>query len=473
MGKFVDLPISSKLFLNIDESALTSTYAAVENAFVTEASGITRFPGLRLFADFGHQLPVYLGSMANDLMAVSGDGIVRRLDKNATISVIPGPQVLGGRRVNFAKDRSQLYMTAGSRIIVYDGIENKVLSDAAPNASHIAVTNNFVLANDMETQFFQNSNAGQPTVWDGQDIFAATARPDNINALLVTDFNEIIVTGPDSIEQYAPLVGGTVPFTLRWSVGDGISEANTLMFADNAVWGLNQHHEFTRYSGQTGQVVSGDIEKNIMAKYSAAHLDSFDDAWAAPIHIKGQTFILLQFPQAQNDYGSKGVTFLLDVRQNKWLQLYGWDNVNMLPAIWPGISVLRLWGRTYIGGAGKIYELTEETYNTGGSPQRMYLRTAHYSELGLIRIDSLRLTLKRGLGSYTQAPQLGLRVNRDNQGFGNWQWIDLGLTGHNQFVQRTLGEQGDGDTFQFEFMCSDDCPIEIRKIEAETTPLAR
>lgn len=473
MGKFTELPISSKLFQNLDEAALTSTYAATENAFVTEASGISRFPGLKVFADFGNRLPVYLGTINNDLIAVSADGITRRLDKAANAQAIPGPQVLGGRRVNFAKDRSYLYMAAGSRIIAYDGVKNFVLSDDAPNASHVAISDNFVLANEIETEFFQNSNAGDPKTWSGLDIFSANAKPDNVTALLVTDFNEIIVVGPDSIEQYAPLVGGTAPFTRRWSVGDGISEPNTLMFADNAVWGLNQLHEFTRYSGQTGQVVSGDIEKKIMSRYSMAHLDTFDDAWAAPLHAKGQTFILLQFPSAANDYGSKGVTYLLDVRQSKLLSLYGWDNVNMLPAIWPGVSILRLWGRNYIGGYGKIYEMTDDAYNIGGLPMRMYLRTAHYNELGLIRIDSMRVTVKRGVGSYTVAPRLGMRVNRDFRGFGSWQWLDLGETGIKDFVVNSYGAQGDGYTWQFEFMVTDDCPVEIRKIEAETTPLVR
>src|SRR5262249_37525036 len=151
-------------------------------------------------------------------------------------------------------------------------------------------------------------------------------KPDNVTGLLVTDFGELMVYGPESIEQYDRLIGGDVPFTRRWSVGDGISEPDTAVYADNAMWGLNQNYEFTRYSGQTGQASSEDVQKDILAKYSAAHLDSFDNAWAAPMHIKGQQFIILQFPQATNDYGNPGVTYAIDVRQSKWFQLYGWDD---------------------------------------------------------------------------------------------------------------------------------------------------
>lgn len=472
MGKFVELPIKSKLFKNLDESSLTSSYAALENCFIDESGGITRLPGMRVFHDFGNKSPVYLGSINNDLIAATGDGKVNRLDKSANSTQIPGPPVLGGRRVIFSKDKSFLYMAAGSRIIAYDGKKNFVLSDDAPNASHVGVINSFVIANQVETQFFFNSNAGVPTKWDGLDVFAADAKPDNVTALLITDFGEIIVAGPESIEQYDRLLGGDAPFIRRWSVGDGIDEPYTLIFADNAVWGLNQLHEYTRYSGQTGSVVSGDIEKEILTKYDLKHIDTFDDGWAAPFSMKGQTFILLQFPRAINDYGSIGVTYLLDVRQSKWCQLYGWDLDNSLPSSWPGVSILRLWGRNYIGGYGKIYEVTDDAYNIEGNTQRFYARTAHYNEVGLMRVDSIRVTLRRGVGSYTKSPKLAMRVNRDNLGFGKWQFLELGKSGHNEFVLY-YPDQGDGYTWQFEFMVTDDCPVEIRKIEAETTPMVR
>lgn len=472
MGKFVELPIGSKLFKNLDPAALTSTFTALENALVNEAGGLTRLPGMVEFSDLGHKEPVYLSTLHNDMIACSGDGNVIRLDKNANKDTIPGPQVLGGKRVIFTADSSNLYMTAGSRIIGYDGSQLAVISKDAPLASHIGFSNNYLLANEVDTQFFFNSNAGDTSAWDGLDVFIADAKPDNVTAILITDFNEIIVAGPDSIEQYDRLIGGTAPFVRRWSVGDGISEPYTLIFADNAAWALNQFHEFSRYSGQTGQIVSGDIAKDILTKYTAESLDNFMDAWAASLRIKGQTFILLQFPKASNDYGGNGITYLLDIRQSKFCQLYGWDTKMGIPALWPGVSILSLWGKTFIGGYGKIYRITDDAYNIDGDPMRFYVKSAHYNELGLIRIDSIRVTIKRGVGTYETAPKLAMRINRDDQGFGKWQYIDLGKSGNNHFVAY-FGDQGEADTWQFEFAVTDDCPIEIRKIEAETTPLVR
>lgn len=478
MGKFTDLPISTKLFKNLDEESLTASFAAMENAFITEAGGISRFPGMRVFKDFGNGAPVYLGSINNDMISVSSDGNSHRLDKTANSSAIPGAQVLGGRRVIFTKDKSNLYMAAGSQIIAYDGEKNTVLSDDAPNASHVAAINSFLIANEVETQLWFNSGAADPRTWDGQDVFAADAKPDNVTALIITDFNEIIAAGPESIQQYDRLVGGTSPFILRWSVGDGVSEPYTTIFADNAVWALNQAHEFCRYSGQTGAVQSGDVGRDIASKFNVAHNDTFDNAWAAPIYANGENFIILQLPTATNDYGSKGITYLFDIRQNKACQLYGWDDDKKLPNLWPGVSILKLWGRTYIGGYGKIYELTDNVdkkptdYSIDNEKMRMYLRTAHYSDLGLIRIDSVKVTMKRGKGQFGSKPRIGMRVNRDDRGFGLWQWMELGESGHNNMVLY-FGDQGEGDTWQFEFLITDDIQVEIRKIEAEVTPIVR
>lgn len=472
MGKFVDLPLKTKLFKNLDEAAITASYAALEGAFINEAGGVSRFPGLKTFAEFGNASPVYLGKINNDMVAVSGDGKVRRLDKSANVQLIPGPAVLGGKRVTFARDKSALYMAAGSRIIALNGENLSVLSDNAPEATHVGILNSFVLANEVETGFFHNSNAGAPSVWSDLDIFAADTKPDNVSGLLITDFGELIIYGPESIEQYDRLIGGDVPFTRRWSVGDGISEPYTATSADNAMWGLNQNYEFCRYSGQSGTVVSSDIEKDIVSKYDLSHIDSFDNAWASPVRMRGQPFIVLQFPQATNDYGSRGLTYALDVRQSKMCQLYGWDDVQKIPAIWPGVSVLNIWGRTYIGGYGKVYELPANVYSIDGKVCRFYARTAHYAEMGLIRIDSIRMTMKRGVGDYTKSPKFGMRVNRDGTGFRSWQWLEMGKAGENEFVLY-FKDQGAADTWQFEFMVTDDCSVEIRKMEAEVTPLVR
>lgn len=472
MSKDIPIPIGSKLFKNLDEDALTSSVAAQENCFITEAGGISRFPGLKLFADIGGKAEVYLDEFANDMIAVTSEGKTYRIDQQALIESVPGPAVLGGRRTTFANLKDRLIMAAGSQIIAFDGKKNEVLSPDAPLSTHIGTIDTFVLGVEVETDRFFHSSAGDPFTWKPSDVFAAGAQPDDISALIVTRFNEVLACGDKSIEQYERLSSGDTPFFRRWSIGEGISEPYTLSLADNAAWALNDKYEFIRLSGQTGDSYSDDIGRYLKQIYSVGYLQSKRRAWSASMNILGQKFMILQSPEAINSYGTKGVTLALDIRQKKWLELYGWDEAQSLPVIWPGRSVYEIWGRVFVGGEGKIYEVSNDLNNHNGQIQRLFVRTAHLADQGRISINSLRMTVKRGIGSNTVEPVIAIRVNRDGSGFGRWQTKGLGRAGQRDFIVN-FPNQGIADTWQFEIMVTDDCPVEIRNIYANITSMRR
>src|SRR5574340_963965 len=60
MSETKPIDISSKLFLNVKESCLTSGSAALENAYQNEIGGISRFPGLSEFSTLFGTQPTYL-----------------------------------------------------------------------------------------------------------------------------------------------------------------------------------------------------------------------------------------------------------------------------------------------------------------------------------------------------------------------------------------------------------------------------
>lgn len=472
MPQWRDIQLNKKLFKNVDESALTTAYGALENCFVTEAGGLSRFPGLRLFADLGGNADIFLDKHMNDLIAVGRDGRTHRVDRNANAVRIEGAPVLGGRRVTFARTPDSLIMAAGAQVIKFDGVKNSVLSENAPLSTHVGFIDGYVLAVENDSGRFQHSALDDYNTWNGADTFAANSRPDNINALMITPFNEILLTGEDSIEQYERYPGGTAPFYRRWSIGDGISEPYTLCHADNAAWGLNGRYEFVRLSGQSSASESDDIGLSLEKMYATNNLESLNKAWAAPLNIKGQKFIILQSPEAVREDGTKGFTGVKDLRQNQWFELTGWDAAAGVPALWPGRSVFQIWGKTFVGGQGKIYELTDQVHNNAGQVQRMFGRTAHFNDIGPSRIERVRLHLKRGVGSYDYSPKIAMRVNRNNRGFGPWQHRDIGFSGQSE-MQVEFGSQGDGDQWQFEFMVTDDCPVELRRLQVEVTEMVR
>ncbi len=472
MGEWTDIELNKKLFKNVDEGAITSTFGALENCFVTEANGLSKFPGLKLFNDFGGNAEMHMHHFGNDMVAVGTDGRTFRIDQNATETSIGGPPVLGGDRVSFASTRDGLVVTAGAQIVKFDGAKNSILSADAPLSSFVGYIDGYVLAVEKESGRFNHSNLNDFGVWDGLSTFSVNGSPDDINSMLITPFNEILLSGEESIEQYERHVGGSVPFFRRWSVGEGISEPWTLCFADNAAWGLNARREFVRLSGQTTQSVSDDIQKEIEHRYSLGHIGSFDRAWAAPVYTKGQKFIVFQSPEATNEYGTKGFTAVYDIRRGQWFEIFGWDENNGVPDLWPGRSVFNLWGKTFIGGLGKIYELDPQTYKNDTKTMRSYVRTAHFDTLGTMRVDGVRMTLKRGIGTYTQSPKIMFRSNPDNKGWSNMQMRDLGLTGQTELTVE-FGAQGTADTWQFEWAVTDDCPFEMRRFQLDVTKVLR
>lgn len=472
MTQWIEVPLNRKLFKNVDEDVLTATYAAMENCYVTESNGLSKFPGLREFVDLGNNADIHLNRYENDLMACGEDGKVFRVNTEGAATAIPGTPVSGGLRTSFARSRDGLMMAAGAQIIKYDGTENKVLSNDAPLSSFIGYLDGYVIAVEKDSGRFQHSDANDLVTWNPLSTFAVDGSPDDINAMLITPFNEILLAGEESLEQYERYVGSTVPFFRRWAIGDGISEPGTLCFADNAAWGLNGRREFVRLSGQTSQSVSDDIQKEIESCYALGNIGAFNKAWAAPCYIKGQKFIVFQSPEARNAYGTKGFTAVFDIRRGQFFEIYGWDATNGVPDLWPGRSIFSLWGKTFVGGKGKIYELDPGTYTNDGAVQRAYCRTAHFDTEGTMRVDGVKITLKRGVGNYVTAPLISFRSNPDNSGWSNWQTRDLGLTGADQ-LSVEFGAQGTADTWQFEISMTDNAPFELRRLQLDAAKVLR
>lgn len=472
MANWIDVPLNKKLFKNVDEDMLTETFAALENCFVTEANGLSKFPGLKEFCNLGNNADIYLNQFNNDLMACGADGQTFRVNQAGAAQTITGVPVSGGLRTSFARSTDGLMMAAGAEIIKYDGTLNKILSADAPLSSFVGFIDGYVLAVEKDSGRFQNSTLNSFGVWNPLDTFSVDGNPDDINAMLITPFNEILLSGVASLEQYERYVGSTVPFYRRWAMGGGISEPGTLCFADNAAWGLNEKHEFVRISGQQIQSVANDVEAEIEHRYALGNLGSFNRAWAASCYIKGQKFIVFQSPEATNVYGTKGFTCVFDIRRGQFFEIFGWDKDSGVPTLWPGRSIFSLWGKTFVGGQGKIYELDPFTYTNDGQTQRAYCRSAHYDSSGTLRVDGVKLTLKRGVGTYEKSPMVMMRSNPDNKGWGLWQARDLGLTGAPQ-MSVEFGQQGTADTWQFEISMTDDAPFELRRMQLDGASVIR
>lgn len=465
MSEWKSLEISAKLFTNIQESCLSKNGAALENAFANEGGGFTRFPGLDSFATLTGAAPTYLDEWRDDLIAVSNSR-VWRISEDGTAADITGTPVSGSGRAIFAKTPNELVIAAGGPIVRLSQPTTDLLSPDAPLATHVGYLEGYLLAIEMSTENMLHSGANDFRAWDPIDVFAADAQPDQLTALLVTPYRELLLAGPKSLEQFERLsTSSAIPFARRWAVGEGCQFPYTLTFADNGTWMVNENREFVRASGQVSRPISDDVGNSLQS------LDDFTDAWTVPILIRGQKFVLLQMPNATNDYGTKGVTLLFDYRQNRWATLYGWDPAEFTPTRWPGWSYFTLWGRHFVGGNGEVFELKSDEYQNDGLTQRVLIRTGHFDGFGQVRVDNLRCRFKRGLADSNSARSVvRVRVRRDNRNWTKWKSKNLGRSGEtDQYIE--FGGFGAADSFQVEIEMTDAAEFEFVKAQVQLTPL--
>lgn len=457
-------PIGTKLFTNVKEASLSRVNAGLENCYQNESGGFSRFPGLELFATVPGGGRVYIHNWRNDMIAVTSHGRIARLDPEANLEDVTGVPVSGGRRVTFSKTTESLLMAGGALPVRFRGEKTELLSEDAPQTTHIISLDDFVLAVEKDSGRFQHTQPGQETEWDPLDIFSASGLPDNITSMVLTPFFEILLSGPDSIEQFERASTGATPFFRRWSTGEGVSAPYTVVAADNGTWAINQVREFVRFSNQTGVPVSMDIANDLET------VDDWTDAWAQLFEAFGQRFIILQAPFATNPYETKGITFLYDWRFQRWYNLYGWDAALSLPTKWPGWSYHPLWSRQFVGGdGGKIYELKDTVFNNDGEVQRQIIRTGHVDTFGKSRMDDLRLRFKRGVGPYSGTLQtVRLRTKRDNRLWSNWVSRDVGRPGHSNMMME-FGSMGIAETWQLEIEMTESAEFEVVKADVSMT----
>lgn len=463
MGAPKDVPLDADLLLNVADAALRRDHSAVENCYRNEVGGITRFPGLKstYTTSQGRQ---YLFPFRGDMMVVTSAGQVWRIGRDGTKTNVTGVVVAGPRRPTMAKTEDEIIFAKGAKLIRYAGKKTELLSPDAPNgATHIAFFKGYAIANEPESGRWYVSNVGVYRTWDPLDVFTAESKSDNLTSVIVSPRNELLLGGDESIERWDTLASGEQPFFLAGSSPEGLIAPYTLKATRDGNFGVNEAGQFVQFLDQNTIDISDRVQQGLDA------ITDWTDAWTDHITFNGENWYLLQAPYATNDYGTLGVTLVYDFKAKKWLQLYDWDEQSGLPTRWPGWSYLKIWGRHFVGGEGVIYEMLPTWRYNDTRVQRMRLVTAHYDEIGgRIEIQQTRLRLRRGLidVNATVVPKIMMRVNRDNQGFSGWIEKSLGAAGQS-FQVVEYGALGIGNTFQFEFLITDNVPVDMVKLEID------
>lgn len=457
MGRWVPFPLAGELNKNVDGTALTANAAEIQNAYLTEAKALARFPQLRPFITLNPQHPVFLEEWRKDLIAVCG-GRTFLCNLDGTYQDKTGAAVEGGKRVIFAKTENELAMAAGRQIIRYQGDMTTILSAQAPESTHIGWVSGYLVALEKNSGRFRHSNGANYTEWDALNTFSAEGKPDDLTALLVTEFVELLLAGEESIEQFDPSPSGDQPFYRRWTLGVGTPYPYTFISVDNRSWGVNNRKEFVAFSTQTGAISSGAVQKQL------ENIDDWTDAFCMAIPVDGQRYIILRMPFATNSYGTKGVTYAYDYRRKHWHELFGFEDATGLADGWQGWSYKEVADRKFIGGKGIIYELGG--YD-GSYTQKMLWRSGFIkTDGGQFSIEKVRLRVKRGTAAVnaTNPAVISLRCNKNNRGFGRYVRRDLGKAGKGNMVIN-YGNLGVAENFQLEIEVTDNSAVEISGLD--------
>lgn len=462
-----DVQLDADLLLNVADASLRRDHSAIENCYRNDVNGVTRFPGLKstYTTSQGRQ---YLFAFRGDMFSVTSQGQVWRIGRDGSMTNVTGVVVAGPYRPVHAITEDEIIFAKGSKLVRYAGAATELLSADAPNgATHVVYFKGRVIADEPDSGRFYHSAPGLYREWDPLDVFTAESKSDNVNSIVVTPRNELLLCGNRSIERWEAFASGSQPFFQRGTSPEGLLAPYTLTTTADGNFGINESGEFVQFLDQ----YSVDISDRVQAGLAA--ITDWSDAWSDYIQYSGEKWYLVQAPNAENDFGTMGVTLVFDFRRKKWFQLYDWDAASGLPTRWPGWSHLKIWGRHFVGGEGVIYELKPSWRYNGANVQRMRVLTAHYDEVGgEVEIQDSRIRLRRGLMDVNSAviPQIFFRVNKDAQGLSGPVQKSLGAAGQtHQLIE--FGALGIANTFQFEFLITDDVPVDIVKMEIDRVVL--
>lgn len=460
MAQWAKIDLTAQMMTNVGEAMLTRSHAAVENAYQNDAGGFSRFPGLRMLVEIPGQM-VYTTVYRGELFAVSSAGRFYRIGLDGSTEDMTGVPISGGARPVFAVTDEALLIAAGGPLVKWQGVKTELMGGNAPSSTHVGYLDGYAVAIEPGSGRFRFSLSPFET-WNDMDVFSAEGKPDDLIALVVTPYRELLLCGTESVERFMTLASGDKPFYRQYVTGQGLGAPYAIAPTDDGVFAINDKREFVRLTGSANQVVGRAIGLTL------ERADSLEGAWASELLIEGNRFVVLQLPNASNAYGTNGITLLYDLNKNRFSFLYGWDAGTATPTRWPAWSITKHGGRVFCGVPGGVAELTAQEYLNLGQDNRFLVRTAHIGDFGMSTVGGLSLRLQRGVGP----GQMRVRVNRDNRGFGPWVPVSLGQPGHREMTVRLAGF-GAAETWQWEFSGSDPAVLNLSNAEMLVERLRR
>jgi hypothetical protein len=341
------------------------------------------------------------------------------------------------------------------------GQQPKKLTDAAApqKATHLAIFDTYMIANQTGTQKIEYSKVGTPTVFDAE-FATAEAQSDDI-VFVGVGWDEIAAFGKTTQEFFYD--DGVTPFVPKPGaiIQEGCIAPYSVKLIDNAWFFLNHERRVMRVNGRQPVTLSVPIDKVLSG------LTTITDAIGDELTVGGRTFYILTFPTDNR-------TIVYDYAQNEWCGEWGsWNQAFQRYDRWRGNCVLSVpeWNTHFVGdySNGNIYKASLTKYQDGTDTIRSAWLTGNIDHGTSLwkRSIRLRLRIKRGDGDINteESPVLMIRWrDNGNKAWGNTLNIDLGKQGENEFYKE-FGPLGRYRSRQYEVSITDNIPLTLISVE--------
>ena len=461
---FVNLPINQPLYANVDDASLSDRSPERHDVYMDESGSMVRRPGLDAFSTVGSGPinSIYYWSYTDLAYVLSGADLYS-LNEAGTATLIKAglfdawTRGIWDEGINPSR---KLYGTNGGTPVEYDGVTAQTFTDAnaPPHATHLAIFNTYLVANQTGTQKIEYSAVGQPTVFNAE-FASAESESDNLVAVAV-GWEETAAFGTRSTQFFWTSSTSALENKSGSLVEQGCIAPYTITRIDNSWFFLNHKRRLVRLTNRTPEVLSLPVDSIL------AGVTTVTDAIGDELTVGGKGFYVLTFP-------SDNKTYVYDYVLGKWCGQWGyWSDDTSSYNRWRGncVTYVPEWNAHLVGDYynGKVYKSSTTSYLDGSDTIRSAWYTGnidHGTQLWK-RSVRLRLRIKRGDGDENDTSPILMVRWRDNgdKTWGNSVEIDLGVTGDNEFFKE-IGPLGRYRTRQYEISITDDVPLVLVSVE--------
>lgn len=434
------LPLTGDPYANTEEPEMDGVSVSVMDAYVNELGHTIKRPGLLEWCDLGTGAKVdglYWWDEQNVALSVSAGRVFKHTDLTGTATELLGATLQTGTRVSFAAGFSKAVMANGGRMIYTDlaTLTTMADGDAPTTVSHVAVLDDYLVANTTNSQQATYSDNLSLTNWTATSIFRKAGKSDNMIALH-EGWNELLLIGKESIEVWYD--DGVTPFIRRSNglIDRGCSAAYTVARVGNDWMWLDDKRRFVKLDQRSPTHISFPYHKLIQS------FNAVDDAVSDNIEVAGFPLYVTSFPSARK-------TIAYNYQKDGWAEWGYWNAETATHEAFRGncYAYAKLWNKHLVGDRanGKIYTMSRNLYTDNGDPIRTVRRTGFISHgtSALKTSNEIVFRLKRGQGNDAVSdPVMMLRWRNHNGAWSNTRQLRLGAVGDHYLEARThrLGE---------------------------------